>query len=97
MSSYLAQFDDHNRQLRTVKHWPIPFPAISQIGLPAHPLISIDPQVRFGRPCIMGTRISVADVLAWLGNGMSIGEIIDDFPELDEEMIQACLRYAANH
>jgi uncharacterized protein (DUF433 family) len=63
---------------------------------PSHPLIGIDPEVRFGRACIIGTRISVDDVLGWLGNGMSIADIIEDFPELSEEIIRACLRYAAD-
>jgi uncharacterized protein (DUF433 family) len=62
----------------------------------AHPLIGIDPEIRFGRPCIVGTRISVNDVLGWLSNGMSIAEIIQDFPELTPELIQACQRYAAD-
>ena len=62
---------------------------------PAHPLIGIDPEIRFGRPCIVGTRISIDDVLGWLGNGMSHEEIMEDFPELSEKLIQACLRYAA--
>ena len=60
----------------------------------AHPLIGIDPEIRFGRACIIGTRISVNDVLGWLSNGMSHEEIIEDFPELDEGLIRACLRYA---
>ncbi len=58
--------------------------------------ISIDPEIRFGRPCITGTRISVYDVLGWLGLGMSVANIIDDFPELTEEQIRACLFYAAD-
>jgi uncharacterized protein (DUF433 family) len=58
--------------------------------------ISISPEVRFGRPCITGTRISVADVLGWLGNGQTIAEILQDFPELTQEQIQACLLYAAD-
>ncbi len=62
----------------------------------AHPLIGIDPEIRFGRACLIGTRISVDDVLGWLGNGMSISDIIEDFPELSEELIRACLRYAAD-
>ena len=40
-------------------------------------------------------RIAVADVLGWLAAGMSHAEIIDDFPELTEEDIRACLEYAA--
>ena len=63
---------------------------------PTHPLIGIDPEIRFGRARIIGTRISVDDVLGWLGNGMSTANIIDDFPELTEELIRACLRFAAD-
>ena len=62
----------------------------------AHPLIGIDPEIRFGRACLIGTRIGVDDVLGWLGNGMSNADIIEDFPELSEDMIRACLRYAAS-
>jgi uncharacterized protein (DUF433 family) len=41
-------------------------------------------------------RITVADVLGWLAAGMSHGEICDDYPELNEEDIRACLAYAAD-
>lgn len=58
--------------------------------------ISIDPEVRFGKPCIAGTRISVQDILEWLASGMSKHEIIEDFPELNEEMIHAALAFAAH-
>ncbi|MCH8486138.1 MAG: DUF433 domain-containing protein [Candidatus Cyclonatronum sp.] len=58
--------------------------------------IKIDPAVRFGRPCIKGTRISVYDVLGYLAAGMSITEIIEDFPELSPAAIHACLHFAAS-
>ena len=58
--------------------------------------ISIDPNIRFGKPHLTGTRISVYDVLSWFANGMTILEIRDDFPELTEEQIKACLAYAAD-
>ena len=51
---------------------------------------------RFGKPCIKGTRISVYDVLNWLSNGMSREEIKSDFEELNDEMIDACLAFAAD-
>ncbi|WP_153199524.1 DUF433 domain-containing protein [Flavobacterium sp. LMO8] len=57
--------------------------------------IEIKPEVRFGKPIIIGTRISVYDVLNWLANGMTINEIITDFPELTEDKIKSCLAYAA--
>ena len=58
--------------------------------------IEIRADKRFGRPCIKGTRISVYDVLNWLSNGMSRQEIMADFEELNEEMINACLAFAAD-
>ena len=58
--------------------------------------IEIKPEIRFGKPCIKETRISVYDVLGWLANGMTTEEIINDFPELTEKKIQACLAYAAD-
>ncbi|MBD3750006.1 MAG: DUF433 domain-containing protein [Sphingobacteriales bacterium] len=58
--------------------------------------IMLSADVRFGQPCIKQTRISVYDVLNWLANGMRIPEIIEDFPELNEDQIKACLAYAAD-
>ena len=57
--------------------------------------ITIDPRIRSGKPCIKGTRIAVADVLDYLGGGMTASEILDDFPDLKAEDIQACLTFAA--
>lgn len=51
---------------------------------------------RFGKPCVRETRISVYDVLNWLANGMTFKNIIEDFPELTEQDILACLAYAAD-
>ncbi len=58
--------------------------------------ISIDPNVRFGKPCVKNTRISVYDVLGWLADGMTHDQIISDFPELNEQNIRACLAFAAD-
>lgn len=57
---------------------------------------TIDPLVRSGKPCVRGTRITVADVLDYLGGGMTIPEVLDDFPDLKAEDIQACLSFAAD-
>jgi uncharacterized protein (DUF433 family) len=54
--------------------------------------IQIDPNIRFGKPCIKGTRIAVYDVLGWMASGMSIPEIMADYPELNEEQIATCLK-----
>ena len=58
--------------------------------------IFINPNIRFGRPCIKGTRIAVYDVLSWLASGMSFEQILNDYPELKEEDIKACLAFAAD-
>jgi len=58
--------------------------------------ISINPEIRFGKPCINGTRITVSDVLNWLASGMTHKEIIEDFPLLKEADIKAALMFAAN-
>ena len=58
--------------------------------------LSIDTNIRFGKPCIKGTRIAVADILQWLASGMTNQEILDDFPLLEEIHIKAALVFAAN-
>ncbi len=58
--------------------------------------IVIHPEIRFGKPCIKGTRISVYDVLSWLASGMDFNEILEDFPQLTKESILACLAYSAD-
>ena len=58
-------------------------------------LITVEPGKRGGRPCVRGMRITVYDVLSYLAAGMSAEEILDDFPYLTAEDIQACLAFAA--
>jgi uncharacterized protein (DUF433 family) len=58
--------------------------------------ITIEPGKRGGRPCIRGMRISVYDVLGYLASGMTPQQILQDFPYLTAEDIQACLAYAAD-
>jgi uncharacterized protein (DUF433 family) len=58
--------------------------------------ISIQPGKRGGKPCIRGMRITVEDVLECLASGTSAQEIIDDFPDLTQEDIRACLAFAAD-
>ncbi len=58
--------------------------------------ISINPEIRFGKPCIKGTRITIADILQWLASGMTYAQILEDYPSLKEEHILAALAFAAN-
>ena len=57
--------------------------------------ITIDPEVRFGKPCVRGTRLTVGDVLSYLASGMSEDDILADFPQLTRDDIRACLAFAA--
>ena len=57
--------------------------------------ITIEPGKRGGRPCVRGMRITVYDVLSYLAAGMTSAEVLDDFPYLTAEDIQACLAFAA--
>jgi len=57
--------------------------------------IVVDPEVRFGKPTVRGTRITVGDVLSYLASGMSEDEILADFPQLTREDLRACLAFAA--
>lgn len=59
-------------------------------------IITIEPGKRGGKPCIRKLRITVYDVLEYLSSGMSIEQIIADFPELTVQDIHACLAYAAD-
>ena len=58
-------------------------------------VININPNKRFGKPCVRETRITVYDVLGWLSAGMTYDDILADFPELTQEDIFACLAFAS--
>ena len=58
--------------------------------------LSINPEIRFGKPCIKGTRIAVTDILQWLASGMTHSQIQEDYPLIKEEHIFAALAFAAN-
>ncbi len=59
-------------------------------------IITLEPGKRSGKPCIRGLRITVYDVLSYLAAGMTVDEILNDFPSLTREDIFACLSYAAD-
>ena len=58
-------------------------------------LITIEPGKRGGQPCIRGMRITVRDVLEYLAGGMTVPELLDEFPELTADDVRACLAFAA--
>ena len=56
--------------------------------------VTVNPAVRSGQPIIRGTRISVWDILGWLGGGVSESDILNDYPELASDDIKAALQFA---
>ncbi|NJO07874.1 MAG: DUF433 domain-containing protein [Chloroflexaceae bacterium] len=63
---------------------------------PYQSIITVNPAIRSGKPIIRGLRYTVYDILSYLAAGMSVAEIVEDFPDLTPEDIQACLAYAAD-
>jgi uncharacterized protein (DUF433 family) len=61
-----------------------------------HERITSNPAVRFGKPCVRGTRLTVGDVLGCLASGMNEAELLEDFPQITHEDVLACLAYAAD-
>ena len=57
--------------------------------------ITVDPNVCGGEPCMRGWRIPVSLVLKYLAAGRTPAQIVDEFPELELDDINECLRYAA--
>lgn len=58
--------------------------------------IVLDAEVRFGKPIVRGTRITLGDVLSYMASGMSEAEILAEYPSLSREDIRACLLFAAD-
>jgi uncharacterized protein (DUF433 family) len=59
-------------------------------------IITMEPGKRSGKPCVRGLRITVYDVLENLASGMTNAEILQEFPDLTEQDIRACLAFAAD-
>lgn len=72
-------------------------PAYSDATKPEELLdrIVVDPNVCFGKPTVRGTRIWVGLVLDLLADGMTIDEILDEYPSLTDDDIRACLAFGA--
>ena len=61
-----------------------------------HDRITLDPEIRFGKPTVRGTRITVGDVLSYLAAYSSEADVLREFPSLTRADIRACLAYAAD-
>ena len=58
-------------------------------------IITVEPGKRGGQPTVRGMRITVRDVLEYLAGGMTVDELLADFPELTRDDVRACLAFAA--
>ncbi|TAE19593.1 MAG: DUF433 domain-containing protein [Bacteroidetes bacterium] len=58
-----------------------------------HKTITIEAGKRSDKPCIRGLRISTYDIIGWLKSGMTIEQIISDYPELNKRDIQSCVQF----
>ena len=56
--------------------------------------ITVNPEQCGGRPCIRGMRIRVIDILDLLANGLSVDDVLGEFPKLEREDVLAALKYA---
>jgi len=56
--------------------------------------ISIDPEIQHGKPCIRGTRIPVYIILEMLEHGLTINEILEEYPHIKEDDVKACIAFA---
>jgi uncharacterized protein (DUF433 family) len=57
--------------------------------------ISSDPDICHGKACIKGTRVLVSVLLDSLAEGMSVADLLRNFPAITEDDVQAALAYAA--
>ncbi len=61
-----------------------------------HNFISIDPEIHHGEPCIKGTRVPVTIIVGSMADGMSIEEVVNEYPQITHEAVRAALAYAAD-
>lgn len=61
-----------------------------------HKFIGVDPEVHHGEPCIKGTRVPVSMIVGSNAKGMSVDDVINEYPQLNEESIQVALAYESD-
>lgn len=59
------------------------------------PRITVDPKVMTGKPCVRGMRVTVGMILGNLGAGVSIDELLQDYPYIERDDVLECIRFAA--
>lgn len=68
----------------------------SEMPMDYRTIISIHPEMRSGKPCIRDTRMTVGDVLQYLSTGMTINALVEEFPNITEVDVLACLAFASD-
>ncbi len=68
---------------------------MTQLENPLLARVTVDPTVRFGKPCVRGHRIAVQEILEWLAGGATQEEILADYPQLEPEDFRAIYAWAA--
>lgn len=58
--------------------------------------ITIEPNKRGGKPCVRGLRITVYEILEYFASEMTVAEILEDFPDLTQADLRACIEYATD-
>jgi uncharacterized protein (DUF433 family) len=95
-----ARVTPHRRHVHSLAVAKNPQPRIRRVRVPWMPMdlttvIETRPGVRSGKPCFIGTRVAVYDVLDYLASGMTTEGIVADFPELTPEHVRAAIEFAA--
>lgn len=85
-----------DERLRDLAEFDVPCESVYILNMDYQRLITIEPGKRGGKPCIRGLRITVTDVLEYLASGMTVEEVLADFPDLTAEDVRACLAFAAD-
>lgn len=57
--------------------------------------VTVDSEIRFGKPCITGTRLTVEEIVGWLSAGKAVFDVLTLYPQLTEEDLRACVVYMA--
>ena len=57
--------------------------------------VVVDPEICSGKPIVRGTRIMVKNILGMVAGGYAVDQIVEAYPDLTQEMVQAALQYAA--
>lgn len=70
--------------------------SLTTLSMNYRDIITVESDKRGGKPCVRGLRITVYEVLEYMASEMTESEILEDFPDLTQEDLKACIAYAAD-